>query len=155
MISYFWLALNLIAMKQALLLVFVMTFSLWAQAASTGEFSYNKNAVSTEMQELDALESYVNANGNVTLQEMKQTGNPLAMNISESNTPFSNYGDMPLGIPAFWWGFVLGCIGILLVYLILEDRDETMMSVWGCIAGAVFWSLLSLLTGIGNAYLGF
>jgi len=48
----------------------------------------------------------------------------------------------PLGIPSFLWGFILGVIGILIVYLITENGDETKKALWGCLAFTVLWVVL-------------
>lgn len=44
--------------------------------------------------------------------------------------------DAPLGIPGFLWGFCLGWVGILLVYLLMDDSPnrsaQVRSAVWGC-----------------------
>ena len=65
-----------------------------------------------------------------------------AANLSEENSLSSSLLDGPAGIPAFLWGCVLGWIGILVVYLVTEDSDETKKALYGCLIG---WGLGFLL----------
>ncbi len=102
-------------------------------------FSVDKNSIEQELAPLSDLENYVNENAGVTYDEID---NPevLDKNVVMGDVDL-NYGP-PLGIPSFIWGFLLGVIGILIVYLITEDGDETKKALWGCIAFTVLWLVI-------------
>ena len=46
--------------------------------------------------------------------------------------------DGPVDIPSFIWGCVAGPVGVLVVYLVTEDNDETKKALLGCILWGVF-----------------
>lgn len=58
---------------------------------------------------------------------------------SKNNAP-------PLGIPGFVWGLVLGWVGMLIVYLTMDEgaerKKQVMNALWGCIAASVLWLIL-------------
>jgi hypothetical protein len=59
---------------------------------------------------------------------------------------FDKTPDSPLGIPGFWWGFCLGWIGMLIIYLSMDEgqdrKDQVKNALYGCIAWAVIWGVL-------------
>ena len=102
-------------------------------------FSVDKNSIEQELAPLSDLENYVNENAGVTYDEID---NPevLDKDVVMGDVDL-NYGP-PLGIPSFLWGFILSWVGILIVYLIAEDGDETKKALWGCLAGAALYIIL-------------
>lgn len=102
-------------------------------------FNVDQQAIEQELAPLNDLENYVNENAGVTYDEID---NPEVLNkdVVMGDVDLS-YGP-PLGIPSFLWGFILGVIGILIVYLITEDGDETKKALWGCLAWTVLWLVL-------------
>ncbi len=145
-------------LKSLLLLgVFVVT-SVAAFAGNASLFSYDKNAVHRSMKNVSAVENYVNSNEGVTLTTMNAEGTELATaaNLSTSSSLSSSMFDGPAGIPSFLWGCVLGWIGILIVYLVTQDSDETKKALYGCLIGWGVGFLLYLLFWVvifGNAAL--
>ncbi len=99
-------------------------------------FNVDKQAIEQEVAPLNDLEIYVNANEGVTYD---QIDNSAVLNKEVVMGDVDLSGDGPLGIPSFLWGCILGVVGILIVYLITEDGDETKMALWGCIAWSVLW----------------
>ncbi len=51
----------------------------------------------------------------------------------------------PLGIPSFIWGFCLGVVGILIVYLTTEDTEEAKKALLGCVIANALWLILYLV----------
>lgn len=57
-------------------------------------------------------------------------------------------GDRLLGIPGFCWGFCLGWIGIILVYVAVDGearKSEGRQAVLGCVIGTVVSLLATLI----------
>ena len=124
-------------MKKLGLLLVALFLSANMMAKNANLFSYDHNKVDKALTSVNVLDHYVSTQG-ITADELN-TDNPVLAN-------FSNESDMPvmgpnsaLGIPGFIWGFVLGWVGILIVYLVTEDQEETKKALWGCIANALLW----------------
>ena len=113
-------------------------------------FNVDQQAIEQELAPLSDLENYVNENAGVTYNEID---NPEVLNkdVVMGDVDLS-YGP-PLGIPSFFWGFLLGVIGILIVYLITEDGEETKKALWGCIAWGVLW-LVIYFVFLGSLFAG-
>lgn len=57
-------------------------------------------------------------------------------------------GDRLLGIPGFCWGFCLGLLGIILVYVALDGetrKSEGRQAILGCVIGSLVSILLSFV----------
>jgi hypothetical protein len=109
-------------------------------------FDVDKQAIEQEVAPLNDLENYVNANDGVTYN---QIDNPSVLNKDVVLGDVDLSSQPPLGIPSFLWGFILGVVGILIVYLVSENGDETKKALWGCLAFAVFWTVLWLVIFAG------
>ena len=99
-------------------------------------------ALDKAMGDLNVLEDFINQHQGITYSDLKAMGSELIVNLSDEASPMGATGDndATLGIPAFWWGCVLGWIGILLVYLLTDnDKEQTKKALYGCLvqAGAV------------------
>jgi len=146
--------------KITLLLVIIAVFfnckGLWANQAD--DFNYNKQQFQDEFADLSRLEQSVFDNNFITFSEMKSQ---KLIADEFSNLNFSNHLmiEPALGIPGFWWGCILGPIGILVVYAVSDkDEVETKKALTGCIvsgaAEIVFvvvyyvWLLSYMNTGI-------
>ncbi len=57
--------------------------------------------------------------------------------------------DKPLGIPGFVWGFCLGLIGILIIYLAMDEgperKKQVRNGVYGCLVGVLLSVLLQVV----------
>lgn len=98
-------------------------------------FVLDQDALNSAMQELNELESYLEQNEGVTYQDLVASESSLILNVSESSFPMGMGGDYDdiLGIPPFFWGCVLGWIGVLLVYLMSEDKGFVKKAVIGAL----------------------
>ena len=75
----------------------------------------------------------------MSLSEL-QSNNLLNSQLSALNLTSGMMMEPALGIPGFWWGCVLGPVGILVVYLVTEnDKEEVKKALYGCIVSGVFW----------------
>lgn len=99
------------------------------------EFVLDQDVLNTAMQELNVLESYLDQNEGITYADLAAVGSNLILNFSESSAPMGMAGpyDDILGIPPFLWGCVLGWIGVLLVYLMSEDKVLVKKAVIGAL----------------------
>jgi hypothetical protein len=147
-------------MKKVLTLITALFFTAAAFAGKSGgpgqPVQLDEAALQSEMAGLDAIEQYVLANPGTDLSTLRQERPELleGLNLSEEAAPMglANPAEGPLGIPSFLWGCVLGAIGILIVYLITEDSDETKKALWGCVVAVgayfVFWLVYYLILGV-------
>jgi hypothetical protein len=105
-------------------------------------FSYDAVTIENQMAQLDQLEGYVLDNPGITLGQMATTGNTLASLVSDPNgiSGFNLTNEKVLGIPSFLWGCVFSWVGVLVVYLIGQDKAETKSAIIGCVVGAVAYS---------------
>lgn len=127
-------------MKKLLLVLCVAVFALGSVLANDSElFSYDKAKVQKAVSNMSQVEKMVNQNPNVTVDELMTNGTLGSSFEATATSPFSTMGEPPLGIPSFLWGCILGWVGLLIVYLVSEDKEETKKALWGCIAGTVAW----------------
>jgi hypothetical protein len=133
--------------KISLLFGALLVFFTASLKASTADlFAYNEQVVSAKMADLNELEKVVKQNEGITLSELKEK-KLATLNLDNVKSDVVLGGLMtmepPLGVPSFVWGCVLGWVGILVVYLITEDKEETKKALYGCLVqggvGVVFY----------------
>ena len=135
-------------MKKLLLFVAMLAAINVSFARTADLFSYDKAQVQKALVNADALDHYV-SQAVVSLDKI-DLANPVTVNFLAQSD--NNMMDEPaLGIPGFVWGLVLGVIGILVVYLVTEDKEETKKALYGCIAGALLWTGCYFLLFAGAA----
>jgi hypothetical protein len=102
--------------------------------AKTEDFNYDSKKVNAEFSQLNKAEEMVSTNSNVTVEEVQ-----AATNVDlDTATVSAPAGELPAGIPAFWWGFCLGWIGLIVVYVVTDnDKDEVKKALKGCVISAV------------------
>jgi riboflavin transporter FmnP len=73
---------------------------------------------------------------------MTSTGNALASLVSDPNglNGFNMINEKVFGIPSFLWGCVFSWVGVLVVYLVGQDKAETKSAIIGCVVGAVAYT---------------
>jgi hypothetical protein len=123
-------------------LLTTVVFALFATAAfATDDMQYDAGKVNQTFSKLDQLEQMHHQNPAASLDELKSDASFEGVRIEAATlSSVANAGDLPI-LPAFWWGCILGAIGILLVYLITEDKDQAMKALYGCLAWVGFWIL--------------
>lgn len=146
--------------KALLLTLIAATFSLANASANDGSlFSYDRAAVNAQMSDLNKVESYVTTHEGVTLDQLKSQNSDVVANINfnTSSASFSNLAEGPLGIPSFIWGCVLSWVGILIVYLVTQDSEETKKALYGCLVWVGIWLIWILIwvVLVGNSFLFF
>jgi hypothetical protein len=123
------------------LLISIMAIFMVCQGLLAGQadvFKYNKQQVQDEFSDLNQLEQTVIDHSFLTLSEM-QSKNLLTEKFNTMNLT-GMMMEPALGIPGFWWGCVLGPVGILVVYLVTDnDKDQVKKSLYGCLVSGAFW----------------
>ena len=131
----------------SLLVILFMSSSIFAAGAGPGDppkadpFALDESAVYESVDQLTALEQHLLQNEGTTLADLQEVDHPLIEGLDLGNA--SDYGmagiqaDGPGGLPSFLWGFCLGAIGILIVWLVTEDNAELKKALWGCVAQTV------------------
>jgi len=119
-----------------------MVVAISATANKANLFIYDQEDLYKEFATLNTIENYVK-NNDVTYTQLTTKNKEMAsaLNFKDVYNLSLAEAEPPLGIPSFWWGCLFGVIGILLVYLLTEDKAEVNKAFKGCIVG----SLISLV----------
>ncbi|MEE4214137.1 MAG: hypothetical protein V2I34_03660 [Bacteroidales bacterium] len=139
----------------SLVLLSAQTHVLAAAPINTGlpgmeesAFVLDENQLDLAMGELYELDSYLSVNEGVTYADLEAMNSDLIAGISDITAPLgiAQDGDPLFGIPAFWWGCILGWVGWLLVY-VLTDQDSalTKRAFTGCLISSGASVVLSVL----------
>ena len=146
-------------MKKLFTLVFcaLLGSALWASSPSTtpaNPFQDDLSRLDSEFSGMTELEQLVEAR-NASYSQLASENNTLLNNVTSDNNIASSLlgsvapdGDRLLGIPGFWWGFCLGILGIILVYVAVEGdakKREGKKAIIGCAVWSVIWIFAYLL----------
>lgn len=126
--------------------------ALWASSPANGNpFQDDLSRLDNEFAGMTELEQVVESR-NATYTELASENNALLHNVTSDNDIASSLlgsvapsGDRLLGIPGFWWGFCLGILGIILVYVAVEGdarKSEGKKAIIGCAIWTVLWVVL-------------
>jgi len=121
-------------------------------------FSYDEDLLMAELSDINKLDVYVEANEGITLDELSREGSPLIANMEGTASPMGmageeGNGEPLLGIPPFLWGFVLGVLGLIIVYAVTEyDKDKTKEALWGCLASTAATVFIVVLVSSAAVY---
>jgi hypothetical protein len=123
-------------------------------------FTYDANQVKNALVNAEVLDQMVSVN-HLTLDQLN-VNSPIMSNFKAESSSFMMQEDV-LGIPAFWWGCVLGWVGILIVYLVTEDKEAAKKALWGCLVGTgvfvlfyfVLWGLIFTSAATSTAAAGY
>lgn len=122
-----------------------------------GKIEINKiNAIEEGVDNIDQeLDQLLNAADlikaeNLTLQEFETQHAELADAVNvEADVDtglLEGSPNSPVGIPGFWWGFCFGIIGLIVVYVAMEDgeerKEQAKNALYGCIASALVSGVL-------------
>lgn len=100
---------------------------------------FDESEIYAAFADVSDLDQYLAQNNDKTYTEVSQANVALVSGISATTTlPFSASTDeLVLGIPSFLWGCVFGWVGLLVVYLVLENKVQTKKALTGCIVSTV------------------
>lgn len=126
----------------------------WASSPSApaaNPFQDDLSRLDNEFAGMTELEQLVESR-QTTYSQLASENNALLNNVSSDNDIASSLlggaapsGDRLLGIPGFWWGFCLGILGIILVYVAVEGdakKREGRSAIIGCAIWTVLWLVL-------------
>ncbi|MBK8701584.1 MAG: hypothetical protein IPN29_19355 [Saprospiraceae bacterium] len=151
-------------MKKLYLLVFVLgcCFSLSATTTNPGKMKAKKEVIEQELADLNQIEKIIAEEG-LTYEQLAAKYPELVAktNLSAAASEdgiMENASGTPLGIGGFWWGFCLGWVGMLIVYLTMDEgaarKQQVMNALWGClIAYALFFIIYVGIVGASLASL--
>lgn len=124
-----------------------LSFSVaYAENEPDEVYDYNVT-VEEDFAQLNEIEAYVIEN-DVTLEQLKSEKSALLNGIEISNESSAALlaDELPLGIPAFWWGCVLTVLGVVLVYVLTDqDKDQTKKALYGCLVTAGLYIIFYVL----------
>ncbi len=127
-------------MRKVSFLIVLMSLLLSSNifANSVNVFEYDANKIQRELSNLDLIDAFLEAN-DMSYTDLVQTNTSMASTLTFGQTGAFGIQIMepPLGIPSIIWGAVFNWPGIVLVYLITEDNEETKKAAYGCIGGTV------------------
>jgi hypothetical protein len=133
-------------MKKTFFLTMCLLYLFTATSNTDGLFSFNKEELTAEMQDLQNLENYIVDNNGITFAELEENNSELLANVLSANScPYSYQlllSDVPLGIPSFVWGLCCGFAGVGIVYFMTEDREEVKKSLYGCLTFGGIYAVL-------------
>lgn len=119
----------------------------FAAEAPAEAYSYD---ASTDFEQLNQIEKYVESSG-ATLEDMQANNSALLKDLTlapDSSAAFA-VDELPLGIPAFWWGCVLTLLGVILVYVLTDkDKDQTKKALYGCLVTGGVYLLYIIFWGV-------
>ncbi len=131
-------------MKKLFLLTFALGLYINAFATTPETILAKKANIEQQLSQLDQIEKIILQEG-LTYQELAVKYPELVAktNVASENEEgiFSGDRDAPLGIPGFWWGFCLGWVGLLIVYLTMDEgasrKEQVKNALWGCVISTV------------------
>lgn len=116
--------------------------------AESQAMTFNEQAVNAEFEKLEKLEQYVTSHEGTTIEDVKDTELTKDLKLDTNVTSTIASGELPLNIPAFWWGCVLGLVGVLIVYLVTDkDKEQTKKALIGCLVFAAIWVVYVVAVG--------
>ncbi len=128
----------------------VMLIGSTMSFAGTNEVSFTQPAY--EFTDLDKIESFIEKNPGITLEEMKAGQNSLLSGIELTEDTASTLNvakEMPI-VGGFWWGCCLGIVGLALVYFITDnDKTEVKNALIGCVISTILVGVGGLLDPFG------
>ncbi len=111
-------------------------------------FDLDQSEINQTFDKLNQLESFILDNPGLSIDEIKAQNEALLDNVSfETSSNLSMTGDMPL-VSSFWWGCILGIVGLLVVYLVTDhDKEQTKKAFIGCLIGTLIFGGVWALAG--------
>jgi hypothetical protein len=131
--------------------------TLWAASPGTtpgNPFQDELSRLDQEFAGISELEQLVEAR-NTSYTDLAAENNSLLNHVTSDKDISTTLlgaaapsGDRLLGIPGFCWGFCLGLLGIILVYVALDGetrKSEGRQAILGCVIGSLVSLLLSIV----------
>jgi len=147
-VSLFLAGLLFLVQTQAYAYAFFPKMNDKAPDLDAAVFQLDESVLDAAMTEVNRLDAFLNDHAGFTYDDVMKAAPQLLAGYSDMEGLLDGNG--PLGIPSFIWGCVLGWVGILIVYLMTEDTEETKKALYGCIASTVVWLVVYFVV-LGSA----
>lgn len=106
-------------------------------ADGSADFIYNRAAIEADFAGLSELEQLIESKNYLSLSEIIDQ-EYLFESLSIQNLASMPMIEDPLGIPGFWWGCIMGPLGILMAYVLSDnDKYQARQALTGCIVNGV------------------
>lgn len=132
----------------SLLSILALSFTF---AYAEEPMNFDSQNINSEFDQINKIEKYVQANDGVTLSQLKSENSELLKGIDMEAQTMSTVaaGELPAGIPAFWWGCILTVVGVVLVYVLTDnDKEQTKKALMGCLVTGAAWILYVVVWGV-------
>ncbi len=114
----------------SLVLLFVANLTF---ASSSDLFKLDYNQVKQDFAQLNQLANKVKTE-NLTYNDLMVTDANMINNMALSKVPSLSLPDGILGIPSFFWGCILGPIGVIISYFATgKNKKEVKHALLGCL----------------------
>ncbi len=138
-------------MKKILLVLLILHSGLFCYAKNGSLFSYDAIQVEKALFSVNMVDEYV-SKAKVSADKLQFDNFVLKNFIISSVLPLTEHP--VLGIPSFCWGFFLNGIGVLIVYMLAEDKKEIKMAINGCVVNSTIlilsFSWFALIFALGT-----
>jgi hypothetical protein len=138
----------------SILLVILLNNLIFSQNSINPQLQIEniKKEIQSELNHINLLDEFIGNDYdlNSVIQEQPEMVKNAGLS-SEMEFDAAGSNGAPLGIPGFLWGFCLGLIGILIVYLATSEGSDRKKHVNQALYGCLAWSALYLilvLTGV-------
>jgi hypothetical protein len=106
----------------------------------------SKSEIQSELSELDNVDQFIGNEFDFNRLSSEQPEMVKSVKLSSDMTFAAAGGERPpLGIPGFLWGFCLGLIGMLIVYLAMSEGPDRKKQVTNALYGCLAWTALYLI----------
>ncbi len=156
---YFWTKLKTMKKVYMLFLLSFVSFVMFGgndPVKSATKFSQKQSEVNDQLFKIQEIDRILKEE-QITYSELAAkypdlvNATNLAPTVDEGI--FEKSADSPLGIPGFWWGFCLGVVGLIIVYVSMDEgadrKEQIKNALIGCvIAYGVFLLFYLVLWGV-------
>lgn len=125
------------------------TITILPPSIDESVFNLDQEKLDLVLSDLNVLDNYLAHNEGVTFEDLKASGSGLILNVSDVSAPMGQQEgstESPLGIPPFWWGCVLGWVGLLLVFVLTDqNKEQTKKALTGCLISSGVSAVLYII----------
>lgn len=116
--------------------------------ANESSLEVGLNTIDAELNDLLEIEKIVRESSSDYETLQKEYPELLAKSKISSSADsglLDGAADVPLGIPGFWWGFCIGWVGLVIIYVSMDDgadrKQQVKNALIGCVISTVVWTI--------------
>ncbi len=114
----------------------LISLSTLALHTSKEDFSFDEAEFYSSFSCLVEINEVLEQDPGLTMEDLS-TSSKISPQAIEALATISVRSDDPLGIPAFFWGCVLGWVGVFLTYIFTDqDKEQAKKALKGCMTQA-------------------